>query len=206
MTALALCSLVAVSLGQGLREANFMPVIITLTLISGLARILLTRVLPAKIVVVTREHESLPLHYALGPAVRHLRLTDTQMAEPKVLIAEISDQARHFDASAVEIVGDVGLPGHTWRSLSWELREQHASLRFPIEGALRQHRVHCSVHRGRGVIEISAPVRPLTMRLAKRTTDFVGALCLLIVLSPLFVFLACAVKITSRGPALYRQE
>lgn len=206
-TALAICSLIAVFSAQSLGEANFIPVIITVTGISAVARIMLIWVWPAKIVVVTREHESLPPGYSPGPAVRHLRLTDSQIAEPKVLVAEIGNYARDFDASAVEIVGDMGLPDQIWRSLSWELREQHASLRFPIAGApLRQHRVHCAVRGGRGIVEISAPVRPLGMRLAKRTTDVVGASGLLVVFFPVLVLVACAVKLTSRGPVLYKQE
>jgi exopolysaccharide biosynthesis polyprenyl glycosylphosphotransferase len=41
--------------------------------------------------------------------------------------------------------------------------------------------------------------------LLKRVLDFVMALALLIVLSPLLLVLAIAVKLTSRGPILYRQ-
>jgi lipopolysaccharide/colanic/teichoic acid biosynthesis glycosyltransferase len=40
----------------------------------------------------------------------------------------------------------------------------------------------------------------------KRAFDFVAALALLVVLSPLFVLIALAIKLTSRGPVLYRQQ
>jgi Undecaprenyl-phosphate glucose phosphotransferase len=40
----------------------------------------------------------------------------------------------------------------------------------------------------------------------KRVTDFVLALLGLLVISPLLLFIALAIKLTSRGPVLYRQE
>ena len=41
--------------------------------------------------------------------------------------------------------------------------------------------------------------------LLKRALDFVMALCLMVAFSPLFLILALLVKLTSRGPVLYRQ-
>ena len=41
---------------------------------------------------------------------------------------------------------------------------------------------------------------------AKQVLDYVGAACLLVLLSPLFVLTALAVRLSSRGPVLYRQE
>jgi len=43
-------------------------------------------------------------------------------------------------------------------------------------------------------------------RISKRVFDFVFATLLLIVLSPIFLIVALAVKLTSRGPIIYRQE
>jgi Undecaprenyl-phosphate glucose phosphotransferase len=42
--------------------------------------------------------------------------------------------------------------------------------------------------------------------MAKRSTDFVGSLCALIILSPLMLLIGTLVKLTSRGPVLYGQE
>jgi len=44
-----------------------------------------------------------------------------------------------------------------------------------------------------------------SLLLVKRLLDFVLALALLIILSPLFLVLALLIKLTSRGPVLYRQ-
>ena len=40
----------------------------------------------------------------------------------------------------------------------------------------------------------------------KRIFDFIGALILLIVLSPVFLILAILIKLDSKGPVFYRQE
>lgn len=49
------------------------------------------------------------------------------------------------------------------------------------------------------------PQRPLQKRLVKRTFDLVGASVGLVLLSPLLAATAVAVKLTSRGPAFYKQ-
>jgi lipopolysaccharide/colanic/teichoic acid biosynthesis glycosyltransferase len=48
--------------------------------------------------------------------------------------------------------------------------------------------------------------RNKTSRLAKRAMDIMGSLFALIVLSPLLMVIAVAIKLTSRGPVLFRQQ
>lgn len=56
-------------------------------------------------------------------------------------------------------------------------------------------------------IDISFPAQiPTRVRVAKRILDVVGATVGLIGLSPLFLLVAIAVKVTSRGPVLFHQE
>lgn len=43
-------------------------------------------------------------------------------------------------------------------------------------------------------------------RLVKRAMDIAGSLCGLVVLSPMLIAIAIAIKLTSQGPVLYRQE
>ena len=205
--ALAACTLIAVALDRHQSELNYVEVIVELTIISALARILLTRLDPPRVLVVTRQQEHPRLRRTAGAIVRLMELSESQIADPGRLVADISSQARDFDACAVEVIGDLGLSGPLRSKLGWELREQHASLRFPMDGgALRQHRVHCAVRGGLAVIEISAPARSLGQRLAKRTTDVVGSALLIFALAPLLVMLALAVKWSGPGPVLYLQE
>jgi lipopolysaccharide/colanic/teichoic acid biosynthesis glycosyltransferase len=205
--ALAVCTLIAVVLGGHLSELSYVEIIVELTLISALARILLTRLDPPRVLVVTRQQEHLRPRRTAGAIVRLVELSESQIADPGRLVADISSQARDFDACAVEVIGDLGLSGPLRSSLGWELREQHASLRFPMDGgALRQHRIHCTVRGGHAVIEISAPARSLGQRLAKRTTDVVGSALLIFAFVPLLVMLALAVKWSGPGPVLYLQD
>jgi exopolysaccharide biosynthesis polyprenyl glycosylphosphotransferase len=56
------------------------------------------------------------------------------------------------------------------------------------------------------VAQIETPQRPRRAQLAKRTLDVVGSALGLIVLAPLLLLLALAVKLTSRGPMLFVQD
>jgi lipopolysaccharide/colanic/teichoic acid biosynthesis glycosyltransferase len=206
-TALAVCVVIAVVLGQEGRYLELIVVIAALSLFSGVARMFLTWLSSPRILVVTLETDPLPEGYGPNLNVRHLPVAAGLLGKPERLVAEISKAAKSFDACTVEIVGDVGLSGELWRSLSWELRGQHASLRFAVAGGpLRQRRIHCAVRGPRVVLEISAPAQPLAIRLGKRSTDIVGSLCLILAFSPLLIALVILVKMSSHGPALYRQE
>jgi exopolysaccharide biosynthesis polyprenyl glycosylphosphotransferase len=59
---------------------------------------------------------------------------------------------------------------------------------------------------GVGVIHLTQSALKGHQRLLKRVVDLVGAGIGLVVLSPLLVALGVAVRLTSRGPALFRQE
>jgi exopolysaccharide biosynthesis polyprenyl glycosylphosphotransferase len=69
------------------------------------------------------------------------------------------------------------------------------------------------VHRGEFVPGQSVPLFELTPPVfegidyaVKRTFDFVGATLLLLVLSPMLLLIALAVRLSSRGPVVYRSE
>lgn len=207
ITALAACSLTALLVGSAFGTHHFVGPVIAAMTASGLARLLLTQVCPPRVILLRRSRDPLPDCNPSDPTVRLLQLSDEQIASQRQLIPKICKMVEEFDACAIEITGDLGLSGVSWRNISWELRKQHVSLRFPFDaGPLRQHRIHCSVHEGRAVIEVSTPAPSLAVRIGKRATDILGAVCLLIVFFPLLILLAAAVKATSPGPALYKQE
>lgn len=205
--ALAVCVVLAVILGQEHRNLELIEVIAALSLFSGTARVLLAKFWSPRVLVATLETESIPADYGQNLTYRHLSVPNDLLDKPDLLVATIAEAAKSFDACSVEIVGEVGLSGQLWRSLSWELREQHASLSFAVAGGpLRQRRVQCSVKGPRVVLEIAAPAQPLAVRWGKRSTDIAGSLGLILVLSPVLLAVAIAVKLSSHGPALYRQE
>jgi exopolysaccharide biosynthesis polyprenyl glycosylphosphotransferase len=59
---------------------------------------------------------------------------------------------------------------------------------------------------GMPVLSIGAPPLNHASRMAKRLLDVVGSLFLLLVLSPLLLAIAIAIKVDSRGPIFFRQE
>jgi len=64
-----------------------------------------------------------------------------------------------------------------------------------------------SAHAIEGLPVIGLPPRRVstTARLLKRTIDFIGAVILLIVLSPLMAYIAIRIRLDSHGPVLFRQ-
>jgi sugar transferase (PEP-CTERM system associated) len=72
---------------------------------------------------------------------------------------------------------------------------EHASGRIAVESMLPSWLIFSEGFK-------SSPVRAV----AKRATDVVASLLLLVVACPVMLLVAAAVKLTSRGPALYRQE
>jgi exopolysaccharide biosynthesis polyprenyl glycosylphosphotransferase len=56
------------------------------------------------------------------------------------------------------------------------------------------------------LIQVSQDLMPPWQQSMKRLIDIIAALFALTLLSPVFLFIACAVKIGSRGPVIYSQE
>jgi len=54
--------------------------------------------------------------------------------------------------------------------------------------------------------ELGAPVLKATALIAKRVTDVIGAGAAIVILSPLYIALAIAVKLDSRGPVFFAQD
>ena len=60
---------------------------------------------------------------------------------------------------------------------------------------------------GMPVINIRAvPLQNLFNRFIKRTIDIIGSIFGIILFSPVFIFLSIAIKITSKGPIIFKQE
>ena len=205
--ALATGVILTVLLGQEQSYPGLIAAIAALSLFSGVARVVLSKFWSPRVLVVTLETDAVPEGYGPNLRHRHLPVSTELLDDPDLLVTTIAQAAKAFNAWSVEVVGEVGLSGQLWRSLSWELRHQHASLSFAVAGGpLRQRRVRCAVTGPRVVLEISAPNQPLAVRWSKRITDIVGSICLILVLLPVLAAVAVLVKLSSPGPALYRQE
>lgn len=60
--------------------------------------------------------------------------------------------------------------------------------------------------RGAGLLEIKTHLIPIWLRITKRTIDLLASILVLILLSPLYLFVAIKVRISSEGPIFYKQE
>ncbi len=60
--------------------------------------------------------------------------------------------------------------------------------------------------RGAGLLEIKTHLIPIWLRITKRTMDIVTSVLVLLLLSPLYVFVALKVRLSSEGSIFYKQE
>lgn len=60
--------------------------------------------------------------------------------------------------------------------------------------------------RGDGLFEIKTHFIPIWLRIVKRSIDIVTSFLVLILLSPLYLFVAIKVRMSSEGPIFYKQE
>lgn len=60
--------------------------------------------------------------------------------------------------------------------------------------------------RGAGLLEIKTHLIPIWLRITKRTIDLVTSVLVLILLSPLYAFVAFKVRLSSEGSIFYKQE
>src|SRR5690606_30218602 len=67
-------------------------------------------------------------------------------------------------------------------------------------------RIHTRPVAGLPLIHVETPRFTSGQRFAKRLTDILGSLALIVVSSPLLAVVAIAVKSTSPGPLLFKQE
>ncbi|WP_422935381.1 sugar transferase [Sinomonas sp. P47F7] len=102
--------------------------------------------------------------------------------------------------------GDELTPGNI-RRLSWMLDGERHQL---IVGAsltdVAGPRIHTRPVAGLPLIHVEVPRYDGPKHVGKRVFDIVGAAVLIVLLSPLLLALAVAVKASSRGPIIYQQE
>lgn len=108
---------------------------------------------------------------------------------------------------AVALSSGVPLPPHVIRELGWSLADM--GVRMIMAPALTDvagPRIHTQPVAGLPLIHVSTPNLGGGQRLLKRIFDMVGALILVILLSPVLVGVALVIRADSPGPILFRQE
>lgn len=102
--------------------------------------------------------------------------------------------------------GDQMSPSNV-RRLSWMLDgERHRLIVGASLTDIAGPRIHTRPVAGLPLIHVEVPRYDGPKHLGKRVFDFIGAAVLILILSPLLAVLAVAVKVSSHGPVIYRQE
>ncbi|MFV0373229.1 sugar transferase [Microbacterium sp.] len=111
------------------------------------------------------------------------------------------------DADTVILVGADDLDPAAVRRLGWEVADRDANLVVaPALTDVAGPRIHSRPVAGLPLIHVEYPTLEGGKRFAKRTFDLVGAAVLTVVLSPIMLLTAIAIRLDSRGAVFYRQE
>ena len=110
-------------------------------------------------------------------------------------------------ADTVVVTSSDDLTAQRVRELSWSLEpgRQHLVV-APSLTDIGGPRIHTRPVAGLPLIHVETPRFDAGKNLSKRAFDLLGSGLLLVVLSPVLVLVAVIVRLTSNGPALYRQE
>ena len=149
--------------------------------------------------------------YAGYQVVDQVILPTHQNSEPE---AELHRWLEHVDRiirehSATAIAIDPGdeTPYEVTRQLSWRLEGLNIDLLIS-PGSIDVAGPRLSVRPAAGVplLHLDEAVLSRPQRVSKRTLDIIGSLFAIILLSPFMLVCALAVRLTSRGPVIYKQQ
>ncbi len=114
---------------------------------------------------------------------------------------------RSIGADTVAVTSSDDLGAQAVRELSWELQGGREHLIVaPSLTEVNGPRIHTRPVAGLPLIHVEMPRYDGSAQFMKRVFDIVGSSALILALSPVLAVIAVAVKLTSAGPVLYRQE
>ena len=120
-------------------------------------------------------------------------------------VLSAAKNAAEVDADIVAVTSS-GLGPRTVRELGWQLEGTGRGLVMaPALTEIAGTRVHVSPVEGLPLVWVEQPQLGRLPRLVKRAVDVLGALIILLVISPLLLLTAALIKTTSRGPVFFRQ-
>lgn len=126
-------------------------------------------------------------------------------SEPTV--EDIIAAVRKVSPDAVALSTGVPLPPRIIRELGWALADmQIRMIMAPALTDVAGPRIHTQPVAGLPLIHVSTPNLGSGQGLLKRCFDLLGAVSLLVVLSPVLVLVAAVVRVDSSGPVFFRQE
>ncbi len=122
-------------------------------------------------------------------------------------VREVADVVKHFEVDTVAVLPGPELQGGALRRLGWELEDTDAELLLaPAVTDVAGPRVHIRPVAGLPLLHVERPeltgVRRFTKELLDRSVAGVG----LLVLLPVLLAIAVAIRLDSRGPVFFKQE
>ncbi len=136
----------------------------------------------------------------------YARLPREEPGPPGADADTVLGAADELCADLVFVATGPHLSGERLRRLSWAVHDRGCPVVvLPGIVEVARRRVRLTSASGLTLLHISPPLRRGVPALLKAAVDRVGALLLIVLLSPLLLLLALAVRLGSPGPALYRQ-
>ncbi len=115
--------------------------------------------------------------------------------------------AKERGVHAVALAGSEGLPASQVRRLAWELESTGVDLMVaPAITDVAGPRIHARPVGGLPLIYVESPSYEAGAKIAKNVFDFLASFVLVLLASPILLTTAIAIKLTSPGPVLFRQE
>lgn len=122
-------------------------------------------------------------------------------------IADIISSIDSHDVDVVAISAGSNIKPRKIRELGWELHAREISMVLaPALTDIAGPRIHTQPIAGLPLIHVSTPKLVGIQAAMKRAFDVVGAALVLLVLSPVFIATAIAIKKESSGPVFYKQQ
>ena len=122
-------------------------------------------------------------------------------------VDDVAEIARSCAADTVAVTSSAGFGPGRVRKLSWELEDTAAELILaPALTNIAGPRVHTHPVAGLPLIHVDRPTYRGANRMLKKTFDVVTSAWMVLLLSPLLIGVAIAIKATSKGPVFFRQD
>jgi len=117
------------------------------------------------------------------------------------------DHLRAAGGNTIAVAGGDRLRTRAIRQISWQLQSglEHLIV-SPNLIDIAGPRIHTRPVSGLSLIHVETPRYAGTRRFLKESLDFAGALLLIVVSSPVLLAVAMAVRLSTPGPVLFRQE
>ncbi|MDP5183813.1 sugar transferase [Blastococcus sp. BMG 814] len=120
---------------------------------------------------------------------------------------EVVDVVERYEVDTVAVLPSPELDGAVLRRLGWELEKTQADLLLaPSVSEVAGPRIRVRPVCGLSLLQMERPELRGLHRLVKESFDRTAAVLLLLLLAPILVAAAVAVRFDSPGPVLFRQE